>query len=98
MHHWNLFGQIFCQGLNDLREGIIRTPLPPKETFLDDPLRVLRCVRFASRLGFEIVSEAKDAARDRIVQESLPLSMDTLCFMFTIASLDRKSFEGTSGR
>ncbi|KXN81093.1 CCA tRNA nucleotidyltransferase, mitochondrial [Leucoagaricus sp. SymC.cos] len=51
-------------GRNDLRHGIIRTPLSPRETFLDDPLRVLRCVRFASRLGFEIVPEIDAAAKD----------------------------------
>lgn len=33
-------------GIKDLKAGIIRTPLPPKDTFLDDPLRVLRAVRF----------------------------------------------------
>lgn len=59
------------QGLKDLRSGIIRTPLPPRETFLDDPLRVLRCIRFASRLGFEIVPEIDEAARDPIVQKAL---------------------------
>jgi tRNA nucleotidyltransferase/poly(A) polymerase len=38
---------LFCiPGLKDLKAGIIRTPLPSKETFLDDPLRVMRAVRF----------------------------------------------------
>lgn len=59
------------KGLDDLRDGIIRTPLPPLETFLDDPLRVLRCIRFASRFGFDIVPELKEAARDPIVQNAL---------------------------
>jgi tRNA nucleotidyltransferase (CCA-adding enzyme) len=59
---------IVWQGLNDLRDGIIRTPLPPKETFNDDPLRVIRCVRFASRFGFEMVPELKEAALDPAIQ------------------------------
>ncbi|KAG6896741.1 hypothetical protein C0992_006403 [Termitomyces sp. T32_za158] len=56
------------KGLKDLRNGVIRTPLPPRETFLDDPLRVLRCVRFASRFGFDIVPEISEAAKDPDIQ------------------------------
>ena len=56
------------QGLDDLRNGVIRTPLPPKETFTDDPLRVIRCVRFASRFGFDMVPELKEAALDPAIQ------------------------------
>ncbi|QLL34929.1 hypothetical protein HG536_0H03040 [Torulaspora globosa] len=41
-------------GLQDLKNGILRTPLPPRQTFLDDPLRVLRLIRFASRYNFRI--------------------------------------------
>ncbi|KAF8665065.1 hypothetical protein AX16_000533 [Volvariella volvacea WC 439] len=59
------------KGLYDLKQGIVRTPLPPRETFLDDPLRVLRCIRFASRFGFEIVPEIKDAAKDPVIREAL---------------------------
>ncbi|KAI0793297.1 hypothetical protein C8Q75DRAFT_713370 [Abortiporus biennis] len=59
------------KGLEDLREGIIRTPLPPKETFMDDPLRVLRCVRFASRFGFDLADELAVSARDPEIQEAL---------------------------
>ncbi|KAG2123576.1 hypothetical protein DEU56DRAFT_829184 [Suillus clintonianus] len=59
------------KGLDDLQNGIIRTPLPPRETFLDDPLRVIRCVRFASRFGFEIDPDLQQAAQLEIIQDSL---------------------------
>ncbi|KAL6784341.1 hypothetical protein ACKKBG_A05770 [Auxenochlorella protothecoides x Auxenochlorella symbiontica] len=42
------------RGLADLEAGVIRTPLPPRQTLLDDPLRALRAVRFAARFGFEL--------------------------------------------
>ena len=53
------------QAASDLRDKIIRTPRNPLETFDDDPLRMLRAVRFAARLGFTIHSETYAALRDR---------------------------------
>ena len=41
-------------GIRDLNEGILRTPLEPGITFSDDPLRMMRAIRFASQLGFTI--------------------------------------------
>lgn len=51
-------------GLSDLANKLVRTPLEPLQTFRDDPLRVLRCVRFASRFGYELVDELKQAVRN----------------------------------
>ena len=50
-------------GLDDMQQGIIRTPLDPDITFSDDPLRMLRCVRFAAQLKFEILEETREALR-----------------------------------
>lgn len=51
------------QGLYDLEDGIIATPLDPDITFSDDPLRMMRCVRFATQLNFQIEEETSEALR-----------------------------------
>lgn len=48
-------------GLYDLEDGIIATPLDPDITFSDDPLRMMRCVRFATQLNFQIEDETFEA-------------------------------------
>lgn len=49
------------EGLQDLEDGVIRTPLDPAVTFSDDPLRMMRCIRFATQLNFCIEDETFDA-------------------------------------
>ncbi|WP_413451710.1 CCA tRNA nucleotidyltransferase [Georgenia phoenicis] len=41
-------------GLEDLRAGVLRTPVEPEQSFDDDPLRIMRAVRFTAQLGFEV--------------------------------------------
>jgi putative nucleotidyltransferase with HDIG domain len=61
-------------GIKDLNQGIIRTPLSPVQTFSDDPLRMLRAIRFASQLNFSIHPETwsgiiESAQRLKIISE-----------------------------
>lgn len=65
------FGELVdpFNGLDDLKERTIRTPLDPDITFSDDPLRMMRCVRFATQLNFYIddtTFEALSRNKERI--------------------------------
>lgn len=83
---WSLNGDRFGElvdpfgGMQDMDDCIIRTPCDPDVTFSDDPLRMMRAVRFASQLGFDIAPETFEAierncerikivSRERIITE-----------------------------
>lgn len=59
------------RGLDDMRDKILRTPIEPFQTFKDDPLRILRLVRFASRLDYTIDDAAKQAMKDTTIKDAL---------------------------
>ncbi|KAL3496261.1 hypothetical protein BJX62DRAFT_222241 [Aspergillus germanicus] len=59
------------RGLLDMKNEIIRTPLEPYQTFKDDPLRVLRLIRFASRLGYRIDTDTETAMQHGEISSAL---------------------------
>ena len=70
------YGQLIdpFNGLNDLKNKILKTPLDPNLTFSDDPLRMMRAIRFSSQLNFKIEKEtlnaiSKNADRIKIVAQ-----------------------------
>lgn len=75
------------QGLSDIEAGILRTPLDPRQTMIDDPLRILRTVRFATQLGFsyapglaetvqEEASQLAHISQERIRDEFVKIVLD----------------------
>lgn len=74
----------YTTGLEDLSAQLLRCPLDPKETFFDDPLRLLRCIRFAGQLGFTI---------DTTILESI--SQEMLTALETKVSRERFGVEWT---
>lgn len=70
------YGQLIdpFNGVQDMADKLIRTPLDPAQTFSDDPLRMMRAIRFSSQLGFTILPETfrairENAGRIRIISQ-----------------------------
>ena len=63
----NNFGELIdpFQGQKDLINKILKTPLEPSQTYSDDPLRMMRAIRFASTLGFEIENNSFEAIKNQ---------------------------------
>jgi poly(A) polymerase len=61
------------RGLADLEAHVLRTPADPLQTFTDDPLRMLRAIRFAAQLGFELAPDLLPAMRDMNVRLTSPV-------------------------
>lgn len=80
------------QGLDDLRAGVLRTPLDPKLTFAEDPLRMLRAVRFRWQLGFTPAPGLYEAIREtgqRLAIISFERIRDELTRMLVLRDADR---------
>ncbi len=73
-------------GIPDLKEGLIRTPLPPIVTFNDDPLRILRAIRFACRYGFNLDLAIFEAVKYR---DEATMRIPIKDALFTKVSRDR---------
>ncbi|SEH29054.1 HDIG domain-containing protein [Chryseobacterium culicis] len=89
------FGELIdpFNGIDDLKNGILRTPLEPAQTYSDDPLRMMRAVRFASTLNFNIEEDSlkaiqQEAERIRIV------SMERIMVEFNKIMLSEKPSVG----
>src|ERR1700743_3327313 len=71
--HPDTYGELLDPfgGMADMQNKLIRTPLNPVETFSDDPLRMMRAIRFASQLSFTIDGVAVQAIKDNVDRISI---------------------------
>lgn len=80
-------------GKDDLRQGIIRTPLDPDMTYSDDPLRMMRAIRFTTQLGFRI-EESSFAAIKRYATRLTIVSIERIMDEFNKIMLSAQPGEG----
>jgi poly(A) polymerase len=90
------YGQLIdpFNGISDLKDKIIRTPLDPDVTFSDDPLRMMRAIRFATQLGFTIEPSCMEAI-SRNAERILIVSMERVSDEFNLiigAEIPSKGF------
>lgn len=80
-------------GLNDLRSGVLRTPTDPSVSFSDDPLRILRVARFATRFDFAVHDDTATAMRE-FSPEISRISVERVCTELTKIAEFRNSWRG----
>lgn len=89
------FGELIdpFDGIDDLQKQILRTPLEPAQTYSDDPLRMMRAVRFASTLNFTIEENSLDAIRHEAGRIKI-VSMERIMVEFNKIMLSKKPSVG----
>lgn len=87
----NNFGELIdpFNGIEDLEKGILRTPLEPAQTYSDDPLRMMRAVRFASTLNFKIEENSLEAIQQEAERIKI-VSMERIMVEFNKIMLSEK--------
>jgi len=85
------FGELIdpFNGIDDLEKGILRTPLEPAQTYSDDPLRMMRAVRFASTLNFTIEENSLNAIKQEAERIKI-VSMERIMVEFNKIMLSQK--------
>lgn len=80
-------------GFEDLKNGLIKTPLDPDQTFSDDPLRMMRAIRFASQLNFSIDETTLDSIKENAGRISI-VSMERIITEFNKILMSERPSEG----
>ncbi|REC79595.1 tRNA nucleotidyltransferase [Chryseobacterium elymi] len=89
------FGELIdpFNGVEDLEKGILRTPLEPAQTYSDDPLRMMRAVRFASTLNFVIEEKSLNAIKQEAERIKI-VSMERIMVEFNKIMMSKKPSVG----